>query len=203
MFNSLVLKANLCHKRNKGKFVAYPKFLIINVSKHTMTESQYTSIIWLTQDKYAIVDNDAAEWLLRWSWSVSFSKDKKVVYARTADKYNNYKKLSMHRHLMGVSGRKTFVDHENGNTLDNRKANLRICTPADNARNKFDFKTTTGFKGVSKKYDRFYIAQASLDDKNVYLGFYDCPIKAAKAYDEFAIKNYGEFARTNKSMGLL
>ena len=103
--------------------------------------------------------------------------------------------LSMHRFIMDAP-KGMQVDHINGNGLDNRKCNLRICTKSDNAKNRrLNKNSKSGFKGVSPRKSKKspWVAQIS----GRLIGYYDDPEEAAKAYDEEAKKEYGEFARLN------
>ena len=109
------------------------------------------------------------------------------------------KDIVFHRLLFNLSGRE-IVDHVNGDSRDNRRANLRITSQAMNMQNQTIKRTnTSGFKGVSfnktvKKYEA-YINYAPYKKKS--LGFYDNPEEAARAYDEAARKYFGEFACVN------
>lgn len=98
-----------------------------------------------------------------------------------------------------------FVDHRNGIRHDNSWGNLRASTQAENNRNKnMHSNNTSGYKGVSWSTRRSkYIAGITYDHKYIYIGQFECAKDAAIAYDEMAITLFGEFARTNKSMGLL
>ncbi len=91
------------------------------------------------------------------------------------------------------------VDHINGNPLDNRRENLRICENAENNRNKGLTKaSTSGYKGVSLyKRSGTWRAYIVTNYKQKHLGTFDNPIDAAKAYNVAAIKFHGEFARLN------
>ena len=108
------------------------------------------------------------------------------------------------------------IDHINGVKNDNRIANLR---PADNRSNQMNSgvckSNTTGFKGVkqlsiktpktsrvTRTKNKAFSASIGGSDNRIYLGAFDTAIEAAKAYDIKALELYGEFARTNKSMGL-
>ena len=98
------------------------------------------------------------------------------------------------------------VDHSNGNTLDNRKSNLRVATRGqNNANSKFLRKTnTSGYRGVCwSKQKSKYIGQIQYDGVHQYLGCAGDPDVMAKIYDAAAIKLFGEFAVTNKDLGLL
>jgi hypothetical protein len=100
------------------------------------------------------------------------------------------------------------VDHINGNRADNRWINLRKSVRFQNGRNrKQSTANTSGFKGVVKNYEsesgQRWIAQLRVGGKSLYLGYFDNPVDAAIAYDEAAVAHHGEFARTNKSLGLL
>ena len=96
------------------------------------------------------------------------------------------------------------VDHINHNKLDNRRSNLRLCTKQQNQwnRRKVVKNTTSKYKGVcwAKKNNKW---QASLEfqkDKkrqSIYLGQFISEVEAAKAYNEAAIKHFGEFAKIN------
>ena len=91
------------------------------------------------------------------------------------------------------------TDHIDHNGLDNQRENLRICTVAENQRNrKADSDNASGFKGVcfSRKRHKWY-AQITVDRKNMHLGSFDSPEEAARFYDLAALAYHGEFARTN------
>jgi len=91
------------------------------------------------------------------------------------------------------------VDHINGNPLDNRRENLRICTRAQNTCNrKAVVNSKSGYKGVTKKNSsRKWIPEIRKDGKKLYLGSYNTPEEAAKAYDKAAKEIFGEFAKLN------
>lgn len=103
----------------------------------------------------------------------------------------------LHRLIMNFPDNK--VDHKDGNKLDCRKANLRACTHQQNMFNAKRRKdNTTGYKGVGfLKNVGKYRARIRFNNKQIHIGHFDCPIKAAKAYDKKAKELHGEFARLN------
>ncbi|HEY7298669.1 MAG TPA: HNH endonuclease signature motif containing protein [Xanthobacteraceae bacterium] len=94
------------------------------------------------------------------------------------------------------------VDHRNGNRADNRIANLRQSSRAQNAQNTWRRYRTTGFKGVDW-HRRKWRARIVVSGTRIHIGYYPTAEKAAAAYDEAARLHYGEFARTNEMAGLL
>lgn len=95
------------------------------------------------------------------------------------------------------------IDHKDGNSKNNRIENLRLCTYSENNSNKkMQRNNKTGYKGVHRSGDK-YAAGICQNRKIVYLGRYDTATEAAMAYDAAAIERFGEFAKTNASMGLL
>jgi hypothetical protein len=91
------------------------------------------------------------------------------------------------------------TDHINGDGLDNRKINLRICTPSQNLMNRgVPINNKTGHKGVSydKRVNKFKV-QIRLNKKNITVGYFYNINDAARAYNAYAVKYYGEFAQLN------
>lgn len=113
--------------------------------------------------------------------------------------------ISLHRFIMGCTlGDGKVVDHINHNTLDCRKANLRICSREENVRNqKVTKRSPFGYKGVRKyhKTPKWFYSRINRringKMKEWHLGTYDTAEEAAKAYDKAALFMFGEFAYTN------
>lgn len=109
----------------------------------------------------------------------------------------NKKQYYLHRVIMGIHEYSSpMVDHINGDRSDNRKANLRLCTNAENSRNR----KSTGssiYLGVSKINSKFH-AKITTNQVKRFLGVFDTEIKAAEAYNNAAKEYHGEFANLNK-----
>jgi hypothetical protein len=132
-------------------------------------------------------------------WRLQQIEGKKFKVVSGARKTQIY----MHQVILGCP--KGFViDHINGNPLDNRKSNLRVCTQQENSFNRPRSKNnTSGYKGVSKRKEtgkfRAYIHH---NFKYRYLGDFKTSKEAAEAYDSAAVKLFGQFAQLNFSGGV-
>ena len=98
------------------------------------------------------------------------------------------------------------VDHIDRNQKNNSVDNLRIVTASQNRMNACGKKsgTTSVYKGVYYCPKRgLWVSQIKLNKKITFLGRYKTEIEAAEAYDDKCIELHGEYATTNKSLGLL
>ena len=113
---------------------------------------------------------------------------------------NGGRDKSVHRVIMDAP-KGMDVDHINGDPLDNRKENLRLCTRRENCRNKkVRADSKSGFKGVYvRPNDRYqaYIGDPAKKSRHINLGTYGTPEEAARAYDKKAIELHGEYAVLN------
>lgn len=89
------------------------------------------------------------------------------------------------------------IDHINGVTSDNRIANLRCCTQAENTYNtRLRKNNTSGFKGVSFcSMTKRWAAQIRKGKRKWTIGRFDTPEAAHEAYRKKAVELFGEFAR--------
>ena len=114
-------------------------------------------------------------------------------------KYNN-KNIRLHRYIMDYYD-ENYVDHINNNPLDNRKCNLRIVTPHQNAMNKSSSKNSISkYVGVhySKKYNK-WTASIKINGENINLGTFENEIDAAEARDIATNKYFGKYGNLNFS----
>lgn len=122
-------------------------------------------------------------------------------YARTSfSRFNQGTRKAIDMHALIVPCPPGMVrDHRNGDGLDNRRENIRICTQSQNQQNRAHvINNTSGFKGVTwhRQMGKW---QAAIKHKNksYHLGLFDLATDAARAYDRKARELFGEFARTN------
>lgn len=146
----------------------------------------------LSQGKYAIVDDIFYDYLNQWKWYFSGR------YAvRTPHKQRGGKVIRMHR-VITKAHEGVEVDHINGNKLDNRLTNLRLCTHKENGKNaKLSKRNTSGYKGVSRASPNRWVARIRVDGELIILGHYENIKEAARAYNEGALRYHGRFARLN------
>lgn len=132
------------------------------------------------------------------TWRLKKSGDKLYVstpiYLGKIDGKFKWKHVYLHRLIMSA-GKGQYVDHKNGDTLDNRKENLRICTNQQNCFNqKIRKNNKTGVKGVRLVKGK-YIAQININKKSTYLGQFDSIDEAAECYKAKAKQLHQEFYR--------
>lgn len=140
-----------------------------------------------TSPRIVVVDAADFDAVRRYRWSASGRHVQAHIGGRT---------VSMHRFLMDPPPGHV-VDHINANGFDNRRANLRICTRAQNAQNR-SAGGCMGFPPDSYKGVQYASASGySAHICDTYLGLYPTQEEAARAYDAAARSRFGEFARLN------
>jgi hypothetical protein len=158
-------------------------------------------LIPLNHGLSAMVDDEDYDALMLHTWHAAKHHTGKF-YASTNGKYVNRKRkppIKMHRLILSAP-KGMCADHINGDTLNNQRINLRLCTAAQNAKNRKKDKTNkSGFKGVNRFNCRKnpWVAQISVDGKKKHLGLFATPLLAAQAYDKAAKQYHGEFASLN------
>ncbi len=154
--------------------------------------------IYLDEGLWTILDAKDYYRFGYFKWCIGGDKDK--FYAIRGQRIGpaDLKIVRLHRLIMDAP-KGLLVDHQNGDSLDNRRSNLRLATRSQNQYNKRKRKNTTSrFRGVYFQKDHrkwaAYIVEAG---KKIFLGYFDSEIEAARVYDGAARKYRGEFACPN------
>jgi hypothetical protein len=124
------------------------------------------------------------------------------IHRQIMEKENTNFEKEVYTRLRGNDNKelKLVVDHINRNSLDNRRANLRLATHLENARNriKINKKCSSKYKGVCwSKHHKKWQAAINFKRKSIHLGYFDNETEAAECYDDAARKYHGEFACLN------
>lgn len=156
--------------------------------------------IKITKSKFVIVDDCDYKYLMerKWQFSNGYAIRSDIIYR---NKKRLRKNITMHRLILSVPSH-LFVDHINGNKLDNRRCNLRICTHSQNCRNqkKQKNKSSSRYKGVTwVKLSKKWRARIRINNKLIDLGLYLSEKNAALAYNRGSKKYHGKYARLNSA----
>jgi hypothetical protein len=144
---------------------------------------------------FATVDDEDFDWLTAIGhWRLFRNRPTAHAYAVTG------RSVRMHRLILGAPIA-AQVDHANGDGLDNRRSNLRLCSGTQNLGNqaKRTRATSSRFKGVARhSQSGRWQAYISVGGKRRHLGLFDSEADAARAYDSAAVVTFGAFARPNE-----
>lgn len=142
----------------------------------------------LTKGRKCLVDEEDHKLLAGYKWCVTSTG---YVHNRALGR--------IHRAIMRAP-KGSIVDHINGNKLDNRRCNLRFATKSQNNMNCHVARGVSEFKGVvwaKRKNGGMWRARIVVGGKAIHLGSYKTDVEAAKAYNNAALKYFGEFAKPN------
>lgn len=170
------------------------------MDKKDLPEIENATWIPLTQGYWALVDTEVG--LIAPKFCVSKNKTNDLIYAVHGIKVDEkWTMQSLHRFVFKyyeIPAPK-YIDHINGNGLDNRRCNLRPATGSQNLGNTGLRNTnTSGYRGVSwNKEKSKWEARISINGKSKFLGYFNDVIEAACAWDHASVLHFKEFAFTN------
>lgn len=154
--------------------------------------------------RFFITNKEFQSTVEKYYWSIFLYRDFWRVRTSLPKIGNKKGMLDFTRAIMNPS-KNQLVDHINTETLDNRKENLRCCDNRGNHLNARKHRSYKGipcssiYKGVDCPKGNKWRATGHGRGKNnkIHLGYFDSEEAAGKAYNDFAIANYGEFALLN------
>lgn len=158
-------------------------------------------IIPLTQGLEARVSDEDYEFLSLFKWYARKSSSQYIHAVTTIwDKEaKKILKVRLHHMIAGYPGKGFVVDHIDGDTLNNCRDNLRLCTPSQNQQNSKPRRGSSRFKGVSWcSAKRKWKSAFRWNGEHYYVGSFDAETDAAIAYNEMVERICGPYARLNQ-----
>jgi hypothetical protein len=155
--------------------------------------------IYLGEGEWTILDQKDYYRFGNLKWGIEGKRDKFYAVCNIKIEPGRTKEIRLHREIMKPPAG-VLVDHRNGNSLDNRRANLRLATHTQNMHNRQKIKTKTSSQYIGASLDKRsgrWASKIRCHGKKIHLGCFGSDIEAAKAYDAAAKKYHGEFARLN------
>lgn len=153
-------------------------------------------IIKLTQNQVTVVDDNDFKYLSQFEWYAYKHKSGNFYAVRNVKINGKTTMIRMSRVILNAS-KNIEVDHHSGDTLDNRKTNLRKVTHHQNCMNQSKHRDSSSpFKGIRKNNNKWQ-AKICFKGVNICLGSYKDPVEAALAYDIKAVELFGRFAKLN------
>ncbi len=154
----------------------------------------------VSQDRIALIDDEDFERVSQHTWTLQRSPNDKTEYACRHIKIDGkWKHISLHRFIFNPPAFRK-VDHINGNGLDCRRSNLRLCTHRQNLQN-MRMHNKHGLKGICFLKNllphRQWMAKITTGEGMKTIGYYPTALEAAAAYNKMAVQHFGEFAKLN------
>jgi hypothetical protein len=141
------------------------------------------------EDLFALVDDEDYELVSKFNWHKHKSSSYGQYYASS--------NVKMHRLVMDAKPGE-IIDHINGDSLDNRKENLRLCTHSQNQQNTQSRGGSSRYKGVSyNKKAKKWRGGFFIHGKTYYCGSFESEDECARAVDKKRLEICGEFAVLN------
>lgn len=163
---------------------------------NTVREDGANVYITLTRDQTTVIDLEDFKTLRNFKWFAQSQNQRggKERFVAARKEYGGT--ILMHRQIMQAPDG-LDVDHINMDPLDNRRANLRVCTRSQNKANAGKHRdNTSGFTGVNwNTTAKAWAARLGLNGKKVFLGYFNTPEEAAKAYNAAKVKYFGDFSQ--------
>lgn len=156
----------------------------------------------LTKGYEAVIDATDVSWACKYSWSAKEDRraDGSVKSVYALRRARGGKAVFLHQVVLvdALCDERPVPDHRNGNTLDNRRANLRPATGSDNSRNSTRrVDNQSGVKGVSWDTRRQrWQSHIAVNGVSIALGRFRCVTAAAIAYAKASRKLHKDFGRT-------
>ena len=156
--------------------------------------------------RYVLFDDEDFELVSRYKWCLKKSARKTsgdvsfYAVTRVRRKGGGQTLLRMHRLILGLDfGDRRHADHINFKTLDNRRCNLRACSPLDSVRHRKKWQNTSSkYKGVYYSTEnKNWVSRIGIEGRHISLGRFKTEKEAAIQYDKAAFAEFGEFAELN------
>lgn len=154
--------------------------------------------MYISGGAVAFIDTEDVDKVLSLGTSWYINPNGYVWTSKMINRQKYYYRL--HRFILGYRG-SLDVDHINGDKLDNRKSNLRLCTRSENLMNRhYMSNNTSGYLGVTwDKSRNKWQARIKIGGKQTYLGRYRHKQAAIDARRRAEKEYFGEYAVNEKS----